>query len=262
MPDAEASPGSTRSSRSAPRIPSSASSSRTSPGAASGASPRVDGEGHLEALCHVGLERRPLGSGCAAFADVAAAGRARMVIGEEGAVTELWEAARDRLPTPREDRPGQPVYVLEDPPGAGRDRAAAGNAGRPRAARAGLRGGAPGGDRDRPARRATPRAFAGGRECRSKTGRSWLWTEEGTILFKAEASAWTPAGGAAPAGVGRPRRARPRATRSAGCATCAGSARARAERLPLRARRERARDPASTRRSACSGRSRTGRLIF
>src|SRR5205814_9551168 len=24
-------------------------------------------------------------------------------------------------------------------------------------------------------------------------GRSWLWTENGTILFKAEASAWTPA---------------------------------------------------------------------
>ena len=24
-------------------------------------------------------------------------------------------------------------------------------------------------------------------------GRSWLWREDGTILFKAEASAWTPA---------------------------------------------------------------------
>ena len=25
-----------------------------------------------------------------------------------------------------------------------------------------------------------------------REGRSWLWAEDGTILFKAEASAWTP----------------------------------------------------------------------
>ena len=30
---------------------------------------------------------------------------------ETGAVSELWEEARSRLPRPREDRPGQPVYV-------------------------------------------------------------------------------------------------------------------------------------------------------
>jgi len=50
---------------------------------------------------------------------VAVAGNARMVIGEELAVTELWDAARRRLPTPREDRPGQPVYVLDEPPEPG-----------------------------------------------------------------------------------------------------------------------------------------------
>jgi hypothetical protein len=41
-----------------------------------------------------------------------------MVIGETAAVTALWEAARDRLPPPREDRPGQPVYAIDEPPPA------------------------------------------------------------------------------------------------------------------------------------------------
>ena len=38
--------------------------------------------------------------------------KARMIIGDERAVGELWETARDLFPAPRDDRPGQPVYVL------------------------------------------------------------------------------------------------------------------------------------------------------
>src|SRR5438034_2248126 len=62
----------------------------------------VDGDSGLAALCHVGLNIVPSGTGCAAFATVAAAGNARMLIGEEEAVSELWEAARPQLPEPRE----------------------------------------------------------------------------------------------------------------------------------------------------------------
>src|SRR5581483_1989658 len=51
----------------------------------------------------------PSGKGCGAFARAAAGSRARMVIGEEGAVDDLWAAAGPRIPSPREDRPGQPV---------------------------------------------------------------------------------------------------------------------------------------------------------
>ena len=79
----------------------------------------IEQRGRLQALCHAGSNVVPSGSGCAGFADIAAAGNARMVIGEERAVTELWEAVRRRLPAPREDRPGQPVYVLEEPPEPG-----------------------------------------------------------------------------------------------------------------------------------------------
>ena len=65
--------------------------------------------GGLAALCHVGSNVVPSGSGCEAFADVAAAGSARMVIGEEGAVTQLWDAARGRLPAgPPVSSPGPP----------------------------------------------------------------------------------------------------------------------------------------------------------
>ncbi len=78
---------------------------------------------------------------------------------------------------------------------------------RPRAARRGLRaatiedldllaarlrGHAPRGARSRPARSATPTGSAGARSRQIQEGRSWLWVEDETILFKAEASAWTP----------------------------------------------------------------------
>src|SRR5215470_8264833 len=67
-------------------------------------------DGRLVALCHVGTNLVPSGRGCGAFAELDGASRARLVIGEEGAVGDFWAAACDRLPRPREDRPGQPVY--------------------------------------------------------------------------------------------------------------------------------------------------------
>ena len=78
-----------------------------------------DERGRLTALCHAGANVVPSGRGCAAFAVAAAASGARMLIGEERAVGELWDAARARLPQPRDDRPGQPVYVLSEAPEPG-----------------------------------------------------------------------------------------------------------------------------------------------
>ncbi|HET8606230.1 MAG TPA: GNAT family N-acetyltransferase [Gaiellaceae bacterium] len=149
-------------------------------------------DGRLSALCHAGANVVPSGRGCGAFAEAARRGRSRMLIGDERAVGELWEAARDLLPRPREDRPGQPVYELREPP-------------------------APGETGLRPARRADlellvgacaathreelgidplardPEGFRRRTEAQIEEGRSWLWEEDGAILFKAEASAWTPA---------------------------------------------------------------------
>jgi RimJ/RimL family protein N-acetyltransferase len=148
--------------------------------------------GRLEALCHVGANIVPSGSGCADFAEIAARSGARMVIGEERAVGELWKAARRRMPRPRDDRPGQPVYALREPP-------------------------EPGGTGLRAARlldlevlvpacaaahqeeigidplRRDAEGFRWRTRQQIEEGRSWLWIEEGVILFKAEASAWTPA---------------------------------------------------------------------
>ncbi len=150
-----------------------------------------DADGRLSALCHAGANVVPSGRGCAAFAEVAAHGGARMLIGEEGAVGELWEAGRSRLPAPRDDRPGQPVYVLSEAPEPGET---------------GLR----------PARvsdldvlvpacaaahqeeigldplRRDPDGFRWRTRQQLEEGRSWLWLEDGVIRFKAEASAWTP----------------------------------------------------------------------
>lgn len=148
-------------------------------------------EGRLTALCHVGANVAPSGAGCAAFARAAGAGRARMIIGEEAAVSELWEAARRRFPAPRLDRPGQPVYALEELPEDGRT---------------GLREATPD-DLELlvPACAAAheeeigidplandPDGFRWRTRAQIGDGRSWLWADGGTILFKAEASAWTP----------------------------------------------------------------------
>src|SRR5207302_6579879 len=51
----------------------------------------VEREGELVALCHAGANVVPSGEGCGRFADAAARGQARMLIGEERAVTELWD---------------------------------------------------------------------------------------------------------------------------------------------------------------------------
>jgi uncharacterized protein len=152
----------------------------------------LERRGRLQALCHVGSNIVPSGKGCAAFADVTAAGHALMVIGEERAVTELWHAAQSRLPTPREDRPGQPVYVLEREPEPGETGL------RPatqddfdllvRACAAAHREeiGTDPLERD-------PESWRWRTRMQIEDGRSWVWREDGTILFKAEASAWTPA---------------------------------------------------------------------
>ncbi len=148
--------------------------------------------GRLEALCYVGANIVPSGRGCEAFADVAVGARARMVIGEAGAVSDLWAAASRRLPALREDRPHQPVYAISEPPPAGES---------------GLR---PATSDDLevlvPACAAAHELELGidplARDAESfrwrtaaqiEDGRSWLWLEDGVIRFKAEASAWTPA---------------------------------------------------------------------
>ena len=150
-----------------------------------------DGDGGLRALCHVGANVVPAGRGCGVFAHAAARGRARMVIGAEEAVDELWDELEPLVPPPRDDRPGQPVYELDRSP-------------------------EPGGTALRPATREdlellVPAAAAAHEEeigvdplagdaqgfrwrtqAQVEEGRSWLWLEGSTIRFKAEASAWTP----------------------------------------------------------------------
>jgi uncharacterized protein len=145
----------------------------------------------LTALCHLGANLVPSGPGCSAFAEVASRSEPRMLVGEERAATELWEAARDLLPDPLDDRPGQPVYVLDEAP-------------------------KPGDSGLRPARLAEldmlvtaaaqayreevgvdahardPALFEWRTRVQIEEGRSWVWAEDGAILFKAEASAWTP----------------------------------------------------------------------
>ena len=145
----------------------------------------------LDALCHVGANVVPSGRDCRRFADVAARGRARMIIGDEHAVAALWGEARRRMPTPRDDRPGQPVYVIDVAPEP------AATAVRPAtaddyellvpacaAAHAEEIGVDPL-ERD-------PDGFRWRTRIQIDEGRSWIWRDGDTILFKAEASAWTP----------------------------------------------------------------------
>jgi uncharacterized protein len=147
--------------------------------------------GALAALCHTGANVVPSGEGCDVFGPAAARARARMIIGDERAVGELWDSARDLFPPPRDDRPGQPSYVLRDTPEPGGTR---------------LRAAVPS-DLARlvPACAAAyleelgtdplahdPEGFRWRTRVQIEEGRSWLWEEEGQILFKAEASARTP----------------------------------------------------------------------
>jgi hypothetical protein len=150
-----------------------------------------DGDGRLTALCHAGANVVPSGRGCGAFAGTAAHNGARMVIGEQGAVDELWDAARGQFPEPREDRPGQPVYAISDTPEAGETGlrpARLGDLGRLVQACAAAHYEEIGVD---PLRRDAD-GFRWRTRAQIEEGRSWLWLEDGVIRFKAEASAWTP----------------------------------------------------------------------
>lgn len=150
----------------------------------------ADDEGELTALCHLGSNLVPSGVGCDAFAGMAAKSGARMLIGESGAVTDLWEAARKRLPQPRLDRPGQPVYAIRELPEAGDTGLRPATATDldlliPACAAAHLEEIAVD-----PLRR-DPNGFRWRTRAQIDEGRSWLWAEDGVIRFKAEASAWT-----------------------------------------------------------------------
>jgi ribosomal protein S18 acetylase RimI-like enzyme len=151
----------------------------------------VGDDGRLTALCHVGANVVPSGRGCAAFAEVTARSRARMLIGEEQAVGELWSAVASHMPDPREDRPGQPVYVIDAAPEPG-DTGLREATTRdldllvPACAQAHFEEiGIDPLRRDREGFRWRTQAQIG-------EGRSWIWLDGDTILFKAEASAWTP----------------------------------------------------------------------
>jgi hypothetical protein len=139
----------------------------------------------------MGANLVPSGKGVAALARHAARGEPRMMVGEESAVTELWEAISRRMPAPIDDRPGQPVFVLDVPPpraGTGLRPATLADLDVlvPACAAAYLEEvGVDAHTRD-------PSLFRWRTRSQIELGRSWIWLEEGKIRFKAEASAWTP----------------------------------------------------------------------
>ena len=129
----------------------------------------------------------PSGSGCSAFAEVAARVSPRMLIGEHDAVTEL-EAARRSFPA---QRTGWGSRLRPPPPEPG-------GTGLRAATRADLDLLVPACARAHheelgvdPLRR-DPNGFRWRTRAQIEEGRSWIWVEAGVIRFKAEASAWTP----------------------------------------------------------------------
>ncbi len=145
----------------------------------------------LRALCHIGVNVVPSGDECGWFARDVAKSAPKMVIGEEGAVSELWDAVHTSLPRPREDRPGQPVFEIRQPPppgGTGLRAAEIDDLELLLPACASAHELEIGVD---PLRR-DPEGFRWRTRAQIEEGRSWLWVEDGVILFKAEASAWTP----------------------------------------------------------------------
>ena len=145
----------------------------------------------LVALCHVGANVVPSGMRCGAFADAAVRGMPRMIIGEERAVGELWAEAAPELPRPRDDRPGQPVYVLDEHPepgGTGLRQARLEDLDLLVPACAAAHSEEIGID---PLRR-DPDGFRRRTRAQIEEGRSWVWVDDGVIRFKAGASAWTP----------------------------------------------------------------------
>ena len=144
------------------------------------------------ALCHVGANVVPSGEGCEAFADVTVRGRARMVIGEERAVDELWEAAARAAAASRGTTgPGSPCTRSTTPPepgGTGLRAATLEDLELLVPACAAAHREEIGID---PLER-DPDGFRWRTRAQIEEGRSWLWLEDGVIRFKAEASAWTP----------------------------------------------------------------------
>jgi ribosomal protein S18 acetylase RimI-like enzyme len=151
----------------------------------------VTAQGELAALCHVGVNAVPSGVGCGLFAREVARASPRMLIGETNAVSDLWNEVRSRLPRPREDRPGQPVFLIRKTPadgGTGLRRAELGDLELLLPACAAAHELEIGVD---PLRR-DAEGFRWRTRAQIEEGRSWIWVEDGVILFKAEASAWTP----------------------------------------------------------------------
>jgi ribosomal protein S18 acetylase RimI-like enzyme len=145
----------------------------------------------LLSLCHLGANLVPSGNGCGAYADAARTSEAKMIIGSERAVGELWDDAGAFMPAPRADRPRQPVYTIVEPPEPGETALHAATLEELEllipvcAAAHELELGVDPMSRD-------PEAFRWRTRSQIVDGRSWLWVDRGRILFKAEASAWTP----------------------------------------------------------------------
>ena len=146
--------------------------------------------GRIVGLCHIGANLVPSGLGVGGFADAAADGDARMMVGEEGAVTELWDALRTRLPEPLDDRPGQPVYVLDEPPPAGESGLRAATM-RDLDLLVGASAAAYLEEVGVDAYGRDPALFEWRTRVQIEQARSWVWLDGDRVLFKAEASAWT-----------------------------------------------------------------------
>jgi ribosomal protein S18 acetylase RimI-like enzyme len=147
--------------------------------------------GRVTALCHVGANLVPAGEGCGVFAEHALNGNARMMVGPERAVSDLWDALSQRMPPPRDNRPGQPVYAISDSPDPGETglrNATSSDFARLLPACAAAHEEEIGTD---PLKR-DPEGFRWRTQSQIDEGRSWVWLEDETIFFKAEASAWTP----------------------------------------------------------------------
>jgi RimJ/RimL family protein N-acetyltransferase len=153
----------------------------------------VEGDdGSLESLCLIGANLVPSGRGCGVYAGHAALSGSRLIIGAEPAVSELWEQAEALLPTPRGDRPGQPVYSITDPPEGGESGLRAATladldllvpvCAEAHALELGV-----------DPLRQDAEGFRWRTHMQIVEGRSWLWLEDGFVRFKAEVSAWTPA---------------------------------------------------------------------
>src|SRR5215207_1916157 len=121
--------------------------------------------GTLTALCHVGANLVPSGRGCEVFADVAVAARPKMFIGNEQAISEAPEPGETRIreATRADFELLLPACAATHEGELGLDPLTADAEG---------------------FRRRTLQQI--------EESRSWIWAEDGTILFKAEASAWTP----------------------------------------------------------------------